>query len=90
MYMAGDRVRCIKEISTYDGVIKVGDEGVVAPEEEFNEWDVAIIWDRDVGGHDLGDRCQPGHGWWTDKDDIAIAKPCPEITPPSDVAALFV
>lgn len=56
VFKKGDRVECIHS----DGVIEVGDRGTVL----FNDNGLGVEWDRNVGGHDLMDSCENGHGWW--------------------------
>ena len=65
-FNVGDRVRATNRWDTYTGQVAIGDEGTIlyAFEESL---DVGVMFDRDVGGHDLGEglNCPGGHGWYT-------------------------
>lgn len=67
-FKVGDRVRCIEK-NTY---AEVGEIGTVL--FAGSNYMVAVCWDNDVGGHDLGTRgcpvCEHGHGEWVDDTNI--------------------
>lgn len=55
-FACGDRVYCI---ARYAGQSSnpVGAYGTVTDGG-------GVVFDEDVGGHNLSGRCHPGHGWW--------------------------
>lgn len=88
MFCVGDRVISLKKMCTFDGDIEAGDIGTVVLKDGGN--DIAVAWDRNVGGHSFDGLCKYGHGWWTIRGLIQILEECHDLNPPTDLATLFV
>lgn len=57
-FQIGDRVRCVV---SYDGnTAIVGQLGTAVGNDGYS---VAVAFDNDIGGHDLGGECEHRHGW---------------------------
>ena len=66
MFRTGDRVVYTSD-KRYDyDRVQDGDTGTVIDLDskyKFSSDVYCVNWDRDIGGHTCGGKCEPGHGW---------------------------
>lgn len=61
-FQVGDRVQLLCDNPDRNGELRAGDIGVIVNIGLSTR--CGVDWLRDVGGHDCGERCPVGHGWY--------------------------
>ncbi len=71
MFKPGDRVVCISDCASKNRFLTAGCTGTVIDVADI-EPPISVVWDEDIDGHTLGNRCKNGYGWRVYENEIAL------------------
>ena len=80
-FQVGDRIQAAIDHPDGNKVILCGDCGTVLVNFDGR---LKVQWDKDVGGHTCGGRCENGHGWNVNEGDVMLVD---EFTDTVDVSS---
>ena len=69
-FRVGDLVEFTPKELYGHGMLRAGLTGVIVVISPGKPFPIGVAWDEDIGGHDLGEKCEYGHGWWINAEDI--------------------
>lgn len=66
-FKIGDRVEFTGHCGNAN--LKVGYTGTIVVIDHAS---IGVVWDNDIGGHNLGGECEYGYGWFVDESQITL------------------